>query len=359
MTRGEDYLMREVGPYRDNPGASSSNPDVSHYYDDPSHTQAATHAPSPYHNSNTNLNNMSSSPNDYRNLETAAPRSSAWLEKSQTGSKRAKWIVVGSLVGLAALVAIGVSLGVVLSKKSSNSDTTTSSGSTAGAPAGTNPDDPSNFPKNSTFKQSFWGIAYTPLGSLLPDCGNSLAEVIEDIQLMSQLTTRIRLYGSDCNQSSLVLAAIQETKVDMSVYLGNYPDPTDNGTAYYRQKQEIQTALQTYGTANVAGITVGNEFILNYVTQAGQSDPNGSAGDAAAAILIPYINDTRSMLTEMGLSIPVGTSDAGSYFNNEVLEVVDYGMANVHPWFANVSIDDAAAWTYEFFQETDVSLAQS
>jgi hypothetical protein len=60
----------------------------------------------------------------------------------------------------------------------------------------------------------------------------------------------------------LQLAAIQATKVNMSVYLGNYPAVNDNGAAYTRQKGEIQTALQQYGGANVLGITVGNEFIL-------------------------------------------------------------------------------------------------
>lgn len=34
-------------------------------------------------------------------------------------------------------------------------------------------------------------------------------------------------------------------------------------------------------------------------------------------------------------------------------------MANVHPWFANVSITDAAAWTADFFQENDVVLSNS
>jgi len=44
-------------------------------------------------------------------------------------------------------------------------------------------------------------------------------------------------------------------------------------------------------------------------------------------MLIPWINDTRSMLAEMGLSnITVGNADAGSYFNNEVLAAVDYGV---------------------------------
>lgn len=82
------------------------------------------------------------------------------------------------------------------------------------------------------------------------------------------------------------------------------------------------------------------------------------------------------MLSSMGMSnILVGNADAGSYFNNEVLSAVDYGvgiplyiclmsayvmqMANVHPWFANQSINDAAGWTADFFASTDVALAQS
>ena len=34
-------------------------------------------------------------------------------------------------------------------------------------------------------------------------------------------------------------------------------------------------------------------------------------------------------------------------------------MANVHPWFGNVSINDAANWTYEFFEETDVAVSNA
>lgn len=48
----------------------------------------------------------------------------------------------------------------------------------------------------------------------------------------------------------------------MTVYLANYPIATDNGTAYERQRGEIQAALQTYPTSLVAGIIVGNEFML-------------------------------------------------------------------------------------------------
>lgn len=48
-----------------------------------------------------------------------------------------------------------------------------------------------------------------------------------------------------------------------------------------------------------------------------------------AAILIANIADTRKMLSGLNLdkTIPVGSSDAGSYFNNKVLEAVDYGVS--------------------------------
>lgn len=58
------------------------------------------------------------------------------------------------------------------------------------------------------------------------------------------------------------LEAIKQTKVNMTVFLGNYPVATDNNAAYTRQRDEIKAALQTYGTNNIAGITVGNEFML-------------------------------------------------------------------------------------------------
>lgn len=34
-------------------------------------------------------------------------------------------------------------------------------------------------------------------------------------------------------------------------------------------------------------------------------------------------------------------------------------MANVHPWFADVTVQEGASWTYEFFQQNDVALAQN
>ncbi|KAG9315039.1 glycoside hydrolase family 17 protein [Chiua virens] len=368
MQSSDDYMMRQVSSYRDNP-AMASSPEMQNYYDDiPVHSQPGNHAPSSFQSTSdlANPNFRNSQPsgfaeapympqaNPYANLE--APRTSEWLEKTQQSNKRSKFIVIGSILLLAILIGVGVGVGVTLSKKNNND-----SSAPTNVPTGTNPNDPANFQKNPLLKHAFWGIAYTPIGAQLPDCGATQDQVIIDIQQMSQITSNIRLYGADCNQSSLVLAAIQLSKVNISVWLGNYPALNDNGTAFNRQNGELQTALEQFGAANVAGVTVGNEFILDAVTAAGSNSPNGAAGDAAAAQLIPYINTTRSMLASLNLgkTIPVGNADAGSYFNTKVLEAVDYGMSNVHPWFANQSIENAAGWTWDFFETVNVAAAKA
>ncbi|KAE9406777.1 glycoside hydrolase [Gymnopus androsaceus JB14] len=250
-----------------------------------------------------------------RRGEFAAANTTPYIDEKAPSSNKRKWIMAVAIVGTV--------LGVVLSRKSSSSS---SKDSVSG--------DPSQFTKDSRLKQSFWGIAYTPEGTLYPDCGAKLSDVVTDIQLLSQLTTRIRLYGADCNTTALVLDAIQLTKVNMSML------------------------SRHYGTDHIAGVTVGNEFILDYLNANSATDPNSATGNAGAAILTAFINDTKTMLSDMSVSLKIGNADAGSYFNDLVLEDVDYGMANVHPWFANVSIDDAAGWTWDFFETNDVALAK-
>ncbi|KAJ7285224.1 glycoside hydrolase [Mycena rebaudengoi] len=253
-------------------------------------------------------------------------------------------------VSVIGLIGAGITLGFVLLRK--NASSSSSSSSSASSPL-TPSNDPSSFTKDANLVQSFYGIAYTPENSQLPDCGNRLVP----LQLLSQLTTRIRLYGADCNQTELVLEAIKQTKVDMTVWLGNYV-ATDGGTAYARQRDEIVAAVKKYGVEHIGGITVGNEFMLNYLTANGAKAAGSSVGNVGAALLLQNVTDTRMKMSALSLgSIPIGTSDAGSYFNSKVLKSVDYGMANVHPWFADVSIDQAAAWTAQFFQDTNIAAA--
>lgn len=57
--------------------------------------------------------------------------------------------------------------------------------------------------------------------------------------------------------------------------------------------------------------------------------------------------------------LPVGVSDAGGLLTVYLSEKIDYFMANVHPWFGALAIDDAAAWTWQFFQWNNVEIANN
>ncbi|KAJ7261760.1 glycoside hydrolase superfamily [Mycena haematopus] len=357
--------MQNAAYYRDN-DFQRSQPDLHQHYDAPyghsgaGSTQDIPMVPQKYGPGDSQVD-MVGRDVDYPSAQSEPiPPNNAWREKhtkrNATARSDIKWMIIG-LIALLGLLGAGAAAGMILVKK--NPPSSSSSASTDSSSPLTNSDsDPSSFTKDPALAQSFYGIAYTPAGSQIPHCGNSLDDVITDIQLLSQLTTRIRLYGADCNQTELVLDAITQTKVNMTVWLGNYAIATDNGVAYTRQRDAIKAAIQKYGVEHIGGLTVGNEFILDYLDANNATDPDGPVGNTGAAILIGDINDTRSMMSDLSLAnVTIGTSDAGSYFNTKILQAVDYGMANVHPWFADVTVQDAAGWTAEFFSDTDLKAA--
>jgi len=145
------------------------------------------------------------------------------------------------------------------------------------------------------------------------------------MQLLSQITTRIRLYSSECNQTAMVLEAIKQTKTNIKVFPAIHVVDKDE-VGYQRQKTALQEALQTYGRDNILGIVVGNQFMFFYL-QSNVANVNSEVGMAASAILKTRITDIRQMLTGMNINILVGTADAGSYFNNDLLGAVDFGCA--------------------------------
>jgi exo-beta-1,3-glucanase (GH17 family) len=162
--------------------------------------------------------------------------------------------------------------------------------------------------------------------ALYPQCNQTLTDTIVDMQLLSQITTRIRLYSADCNQTALILEAIKQTKTNIKIFPAIYLVDGDD-VGYQRQKTALQQSLQTYGTSNILGIAVGNEFMLNYITAHNAQDASGSVGLAASALLKVKIADIRQLLQTMSITLPVGTADAGSYFNNDLLGAVDFGCA--------------------------------
>ena len=174
---------------------------------------------------------------------------------------------------------------------------------------------------------------------LNPNCDQTLANTIVDMQLLSQVTTRIRLYNSECNQTALVLDAIKQTKTNLKVFPAIYVSEKDE-VGYQRQRTALQQALQTYGKDNVLGIIVGNEFMLNYTLGHNATDTNSTVGLNASAILKGKIADIRQMLTSMNVDIPVGTSDVGGFFNTDLLGGVDFGCVFISQFPGTEVADD-------------------
>lgn len=255
--------------------------------------------------------------------------------------KQKKWMVgVGSLV-TAIVCAIVIFFATrnntnatIVDPPSSASGSASTKGGkpTAGAVA-SDPHDPSKFTKDPRLHRSMYGLCYTPFNAQYPGCGATQSNVTEDIQIMSQLTTRLRLYGADCDTSQLVLEAIKQTQVDMQVFLAVWVD--DNAATFQRQVDEIVDALKKYGSDHVAGVTVGNEFLLN---------------GGSVTTLLSHIQTVNATVNALGLSkyIPIGTADAGSMVTLQLASGADYVMANVHPWFGGLPVDQAAGWVYEY-----------
>jgi exo-beta-1,3-glucanase (GH17 family) len=288
---------------------------------------------------------------DYQSLGMNAA-----LEKKRLRERRSKFLIISAVVLLVVLAAVGISVGVVVSKNNNKKNVSTSSTSSGSGTNSTPSGSGSTPPSDPRLKKVFWAMAYTP-DYALPDfnCAATQSQINRDIQLMSQLTKRVRLYGADCNQTAMVLEAIKQNNADIELFTGIYITENDDAS-YTRQRDAVMQAIKTYGTDHIAGITVGNEFMLNYLNAHGATEPNSTIGDAGAAILIEKIQDTRTELAKLKLSktIAVGNSDAGYYFNLKVLAAVDFGLSNVHAWFANTSIADAAPWVFKYFDETNV-----
>ncbi|CAO1618854.1 unnamed protein product [Parajaminaea phylloscopi] len=256
-------------------------------------------------------------------------------EKGNTGgSHKRKWWLLGGIVALIVVIAIGAGVGVAVnnSKKSKGA-------STAGV-VKTTSSDPSSFKKDSRLKQSFYAMCYTPFHTQYPSCGAAQSNVTEDIQLLSQLTTRLRLYGADCDASEMVLTAIEQTKVNMNVWLGLWVD--ENAETWTRQFETTKTVLSKHGVKHVEGLIVGNEYMLN---------------GGNATYLLAKIQEVKAWATSKNFNVKIATADAGSVITTEIAQGVDVVMANVHAWFAGTTVADAAGWTWDYTNTNTPGLA--
>jgi len=274
-----------------------------------------------------------------------APESekSEWLQQNAPKSRRNKYVLgtIGCIVALA--IVAGVVAGVVVTQTSAG--TSSSTGSTS-QDLTIHSSDVQSLMNNKNLHKVFPGMDYTPQNAQYPACLTNPPvqnDVTMDVAVLSQLTPAIRLYGTDCDQTQMVLKAIEklDMKDSLKVWLGVWLD--SNSTSNDRQMSQMYQILDDYPASSFAGIIIGNEVLFRE--------------DLTETELAAYLTKARSKLKSKGINLPVSTSDLGDNWTAALAADSDIVMANVHPFFAGVKPNVAAAWTYTFFSTHDENLA--
>jgi exo-beta-1,3-glucanase (GH17 family) len=269
---------------------------------------------------------------------------SDWLKRQATGKRKWRWIV-GAIVVIAILAAVGGGVaGSLVGKNSSpSSPAPSASGDTQqNGDLNKNSAEIVALLNNKNLHKVFPGIDYTPLNTQFPEClanPPSQNNITRDLAVLSQLTNTIRLYGTDCNQTEMVMHSISNLGLNgtMKVWLGVWQDK--NATTNARQLSQMYKILNTYGASPFIGVIVGNEVLFRQ--------------DMTETQLVTLLTTVKSNLTTAGINLPVATSDLGDKWTATLASAADYLMANVHPFFSGVNVADAASWTYSFFHSHD------
>ncbi len=247
-------------------------------------------------------------------------------------------IVIGAIVGIV--------LGVIIAKRNAGSNgSRSSSKSTSKGDLNKDSSEIKKLMNNPGLHKVFPGMDYTPLDAQYPACLSKPVnqnEVTKDVAVISQMTNRIRLYGTDCNQTEMVLHAIDrlDLKNDMKIWMGVWLDK--NETTNARGLKHMYEILDKYKPEPFAGVIVGNEVLFRK--------------DLTELELGQVLAEVKRNLTSKNIDLPVATSDLGDDWTAQLASQVDIVMSNVHPFFSGSTADKAAGWTWNFWQTHDVSL---
>ena len=281
-------------------------------------------------------------------FEDAAVEKSPWLRKQTSGNRRLRWIV-GILVALAVIG--GIVGGVIAAVKashhsSSSSDSPDTSSSPSDKDLDMNSPQIKKLMNNADLHKVFPGVDYTPFNAQYPACLSnppSQDNVTKDVAVLSQLTNTIRLYGTDCNQTEMVLHAISKLALpNIKVWLGVWLD--NNSTTNNRGLNAMYDILSKSGADPFAGVIVGNEVLYR------QQLTETQIGD--------ILDSVRANFTKLKLDLPIATSDLGDAWTTGLAAKSDLVMSNIHPFFAGQDSSVASGWTYTFWMGKDTPLTQ-
>ena len=183
------------------------------------------------------------------------------------------------------------------------------------------------------FGTIFYGLGYAPRDAMEPRCGVSKREILLDLSLISKVTTRVRNYGMQCNQSDFILDSIQDLQLNMTLAMGVWIG--SNETTNSQQITWMKEMLNKYPRDLFECIFIGNEVLFRE--------------EQTSKSLSEYIEEARSFAKEIGYNdLPIGTSEIGSLIDKTLLKSCDIIGANVHPFFSGGEVETASQWAFDF-----------
>ena len=276
-----------------------------------------------------------------------------WLAEEAAARKRKKIVFI--CLGVLALIAIvgGATAGGILGSRraSETSSLPTGGGLSAEQDDGNgdldkDSDEIKALMNNEDLHRVFPGIAYTPFNAQYPACLTnppSQNNVTRDMAVLSQLTKVVRLYGTDCNQTDMVLHSIDKLGLtDIKVWMAVWLD--GNSTTNDRGFSDMYSILDRHGEDWFAGVVLGNEVLFRE--------------EMTMTELVSTVTKVRTNFTEKEIDLPIAVADLGDNWKAELAKVVDVVMSNIHPFFAGVGVDEATDWTINFWQMKDAVLTQ-
>ncbi|KAH6628135.1 glycoside hydrolase superfamily, partial [Chaetomium tenue] len=255
---------------------------------------------------------------------------------SPAAKRGKKWkfiILIALAIVIIAAIVLGIVFGVVLKKHGGSEgagaaaggdSTATADGDTkANGDLGIDSSEIQALMNNPDLRKVFPGMDYTPLNTQYPECIHdppSQNNITRDLAVLSQMTNVVRLYGTDCNQTQMLIHAVNQLQLQdkVKIWLGVWQDGNDTTNA--RQLNQMWDILDQYGDSYFKGVIVANEILFRE--------------QMTITSLGSLLEEVRHNLTSRGMSLPVATSDLGDKWTSALAGQSDAIMANIHPFFA-------------------------
>ena len=276
--------------------------------------------------------------------EQRAFQRSQMLAEEAAARKRKRGIFIAlAIIVILAVIAAGAVAGILLSRKDAASKSSGAAQDDATLLTAKSSEIQSLM-NNPNLHRVFPGMDYTPFNAQYPACLTnppSQNNVTRDVAVLSQLTNVIRLYGTDCNQTDMILESMKLLEItDMKIWLAVWLD--NNQTTNDRGMDAMWDILKRKKQDPFAGVILGNEVLFRK--------------DMTLGELSTVVSGVRTNFSSLGYNLPIAIADLGDNWTAGLAAVVDVVMSNVHPFFAGITPDKATDWTMNFWKTHDVVL---